>query len=165
MLICQGQMAWAALIKWSREMVHITSRSYPNNMFQQFVKLQEDRLHSSIAARGEAGSWSAECPSTDQSCQSDRSPVVIWRLDSRDKIIWIFAYGHQLIFGHAGKWTYHTTSWKISILLCLHRWHHVSVNYQLIWTTQGQDVLSSIHLSILEGHFTELTLLSTRLTL
>ena len=124
-LRCQGQMAWAALIKWSRVMVHITSRSNPNiqTIFQQFVKLQ-DRLHSSIAARWEAGSWSAECPSTDQSCQSD------W-LDSRDKMTWIFAYRHQLILRHDGRRTYHITSQKIPILLCLYRRLHVSVNCQL----------------------------------
>ena len=124
-LRCQGQMAWAALIKWSRVMVHITSRSNPNiqTIFQQFVKLQ-DRLHSSIAARWEAGSWSAECPSTDQSCQSD------W-LDSRDKMTWVFAYRHQLILRHDWRRTYHATSLKISILLCLYRRHHVSVNCQL----------------------------------
>ena len=82
---------WSSEVEW---LVHITSRSNPNiqTIFQQFVKLQEDRLHSSIAARWEAGSWSAKCPSTDQSCQSDESPEVIWRLDSRDKMTWIFAY-------------------------------------------------------------------------
>ena len=114
---------WSSEVEW---LVHITSRSNPNiqTIFQQFVKLQEDYLHSSIAARWEAGSWSAECPSTDQSCQSD------W-LDSRDKMTWIFAYRHQLILRHNGRRTYHTTSLKISILLCLYRRHHVSVNCQL----------------------------------
>ena len=90
---------WSSEVEW---LVHITSRSNPNiqTIFQQFVKLQEDRLHSSIAARWKAGSWSADCPSTDQSCQSD------W-MDSRDKMTWIFDY--QLILRHNGRRTYRYT--------------------------------------------------------
>ena len=76
---------WSSEVEW---LVHITSRSNPNiqTMFQQFVKLQEDRLHSSIAARWEAGSWSAECPSTGKSADHEpASPLAAmleWRQSS-----------------------------------------------------------------------------------